>query len=134
MRWVCRGFLGRGENPDFMTFRVLADVENRELPWQFLRLASPYFSASRHPFWHGFSSHTPESIGNYGPDHVCCEMLRPPNMYPPDRGFMDSGKSPDHQLPHMVTPSEPLGPRYPTGWSLSSQQPWAPLRAPDTRP
>ena len=32
MRWVCRDFLGRGENPDFVTFCVLADVDNHKLP------------------------------------------------------------------------------------------------------
>jgi hypothetical protein len=29
---VCRGCFGRGRNPDFLVFYVLADVENYELP------------------------------------------------------------------------------------------------------
>ena len=47
MRWVCRDFLGRGENPDFVTFCVLADVclrrQNRDLAGR-----SPPSSPPRH--------------------------------------------------------------------------------------
>ena len=78
----------RGENPYFLAFYVLADVENHELSWWFPRRASYYFSASWCLFWHGFFSHAPETTGNHGPDHVCCEMLHPSKMYPPNRGFM----------------------------------------------
>ena len=89
MRWVCRDDLGHGENPDFLAFHLFADDENHELPCQFLRPASLYFSASERLFSHGFRPRVYESALNHGQDHVCCEMLRPPNMYPLDRGFMD---------------------------------------------
>jgi hypothetical protein len=32
MRWMCWDLFGRGENPYFPAFHVLAGVENRELP------------------------------------------------------------------------------------------------------
>jgi len=57
MRWCVPGCLDRGRNLDFLGIQVLADVKNGELPCQFLRCASPYFSVSRHLIRHGFFSH-----------------------------------------------------------------------------
>jgi hypothetical protein len=122
MLLVCRGCLGRGENPDFLTFCLLADVENHELPCQFLRRDSPYFSASSHLFRHGFLRWLSKSQGTTGQTMCvakCC--ARQTCTHQIEASWMAEKTL----TTTNVTPSEPLGPRYPTDWPLSPLHPWA---------
>ena len=102
MLLVCRGLMSRGENPYFLALHVLADVENHELPCQFLRRVSPYFSASRHLIRHGFFSHAPKPQGITGQTTCvakCC--ARQTCTHQIEASWMAEKRLPDHHL-HAV--------------------------------